>query len=114
MTNDKFPSLKSINIDFKSRKDKSAHRAWIKALECLGGAGKMADETGILKTRISLITNGYPNSSTVPHKQCFPTPEQAIIVSLATKGLVMAEHMLPEHDFSYIYKYCKLVNKIVK
>ena len=45
-------------------------------------------------------------------RQILPTPEQAVRMALLTEGVIRAEHLLPNHNFDYIYKYAEGIAKV--
>jgi hypothetical protein len=91
-------------------KKEKANKAWIKAVEAAGGAVAIHEKTKIRHTTLSIIKNGYRRNG--EHHFKYPTPEQAMKISLMGGGLVPAEDLVPEHDFKHIYEYVKMMMKI--
>jgi hypothetical protein len=98
-------------IKFETPAHEKAHAAWLKAMEIGGGHVMVSQILNLNWSRLSNITNGQIIKEEGYRKQCFPTAEQAIKVSLLTNCKVTAEQLLPGYDFKYIYKYAKARKK---
>jgi len=101
-----------VPIKFLSRKAKQAHSLFNKAVKMVGGNIALSKLLGYPQTQISVISCGQAQANEEFRKQRFPTPEIAIKISLATKGEIKAEDLLPHHDFKYMYEYVKMMEKI--
>jgi hypothetical protein len=98
-------------IKFEDEVNEKAHKAWLKAMKIGGDHVMVSQLLNINWSRVSAITNGQPIKGEDHRKQIFPTPEQAIKVSLLTGCKVTAEQLLPNYDFRYLYKYVKTRKK---
>lgn len=101
---------------YNTPKNEKAKKAWLKALEIIGGSRIATELSGIRQCKISLITNGSTSrrkdaTAKDGRHQHYPTVEQAIKISILTKGKIRAEKLIPHHNFKYIYKYVKLMDK---
>lgn len=103
--------MKKLPIKYETETHQKAHEAWLKAMDICGGHVIVSQILGLNWSRLSTITNGQPIKGAKFRKQWFPTAEQAIKVSLMTRGQVSAEQLFPDYDFRYIYKYAKTRKK---
>lgn len=98
-------------IKYQSEAHKKAHEHWLRAMEIAGGHFIISQLLNINWSKLSVITNGQLVRGEKYRKQWFPTPEQAMKISLLTACKVTAEQLLPDYDFKYIYKYAKTRKK---
>lgn len=102
------------SIKFERRADKNAHKSFLVAIEILGGPSKAAKLSGVTQSQISIIKCGRKNAELSlinKRKQEWPTPDQAMRISIACGLEVTAEELLPHHDFKHTYKYTEMMNK---
>lgn len=95
--------MKYIQLEFANRKAKKANKSWTDAIQLLGGPSEASRLSGINQGAISQIIHGSMIKS--KRFQRFPTIDQAIKISLLVDKKITAEDMLPEYDFSYLYRY---------